>query len=81
MDLGNLRLDLLDQQLARPLDRHGVARLKNRIGVGIDQLVAAPDPLDEDAQAREELAHRPAGEPAGRVDAVGSQLDVRDRRT
>ncbi len=72
---------LLDQQLARPDDRDGVARLEHGVGVGVDQVVAAPDALDEDAQTGKELAHRPAGQSARRVDAVGAQLDRRDRRT
>ena len=37
--------------------------------------LAAANSLDEDAQAGKKVAHRPAREPARRVDAIGAQLD------
>ncbi len=74
-------LDVLDQQLARSQDRHDVAGLKNGVGVSIDQFVAAPHALDEDANAGKQLAHGPAGQPACRVDAVGAQFDRAVGRT
>jgi hypothetical protein len=75
VDLRNVRLHVFNEQLARPHDCHAVTWLKDGVGVGVDQGVAAPDSFDEHPQFRKELAHGSAGEPAGQVEAVGAQLD------
>ena len=47
-----------------------------RVGVGVEDAVAAPHALDEDAQPREELAHGLPGETAAGLDAIRAQLDL-----
>ena len=76
LDLGHDRLHLLDQVFPAPRDRNDVAGLEHRVGIGLDQSVAAAHPLDEDPEARENLAHGLAGETAGGVDPVGTHLDL-----
>ena len=81
VDLGHHALDLLRPAPAAGPEIDTTSPGSSTVSASASRIrFTAADALDEDTQAREKLAHRPACQAARRIDAVGAHLDLRDRR-